>query len=122
MQRVLIVDDDVHVCETLRRVLEHAGLVNEISVSAELAMRAATEFRPDAAIIDFVLPDTDGIALTQHLKKEFPGMHVVMISGIADFEELVGDLARSAGVSVFVQKPFRASEILAALSDLPKQP
>ena len=120
MQRILIVDDDVHVCETLRRVLEHAGLVNEISVSAELAMRAAAEFRPDAAIIDFVLPDTDGIILTEQLKREFPGIHVVMISGIADFEESVGDLARSAGVNVFVQKPFRASEILAALSDPPE--
>ena len=44
-----------------------------------------------------------------------------MISGIADFEESVGALARSAGVSVFVQKPFRASEILAALSEPPEQ-
>ena len=115
MQRVLIVDDDVHVCETLRRVLDHAGLSHRISLSAESATTAAAEFMPNAAIIDFVLPDTDGITLAQKLKRDCPEVRIVMISGVPEFEATLGAEARRAGVSVFVEKPFRAAEILDAL-------
>jgi DNA-binding NtrC family response regulator len=118
LRRVLIIDDDVHVCETLRRIMDHAGIGHRISLSAKSALAAATEFQPDTVIIDFVLPDQDGIALTQLIKRDHPEIRVVMISGLADFEETLGNLARSAGVNAFVPKPFRAAEILEVLKDL----
>ena len=115
MQRVMIVDDDVHVCETLSRVLEHVGIAHEVYQNAKSAARAAAVFLPDAAIIDFVLPDTDGISLAQQMKVAYPNLHVVMISGILDFEQDLGNLARASGVNAFVEKPFVAAEIVAAL-------
>ena len=115
MSRVLIVDDDVDVCETLRRILGHVGIDNRISVTAASASAEADKYDPHAAIIDFVLPDTDGITLTQSIRSRHPDIKVVMISGVLELEAEVGQLARAAGVNTLVQKPFRASEIIDAL-------
>lgn len=115
MERVLIVDDDVHVCETLRRLMEHAGFQHRICQTAAAAVTAFSGFDPDAAILDFVLPDTDGITLAQTFKSDHPDLRIIMVSGFSDFEETLGDQARAAGVNIFVEKPFRAKDILDAL-------
>ncbi len=107
--------DDVHVCKMLRRVLEYAGLQYEISVNAESVRSKAADFQPDAAIADFVLPDTDGIVPAQMLKENHPDLEIDMISGVPKFEETLGSLARAAEMTTFIAKPFRAAEILNAI-------
>ncbi len=96
----------------LRRVLEYAGLQYEISVNAESVRSKAADFQPDAAIADFVLPDTDGIVPAQMLKENHPDLEIDMISSVLKFEETLGSLARAAEMTTFIAKPFRAAEIL----------
>ena len=110
--RVLIVDDDVAVRETIQRILQSIPCESAVASSAAGALELARAFRPNLAIVDFVLPDEDGIALTSRLLDELPGITVTMVSGVPDFKERLGDLATAAGVAAFVAKPFRAQDIL----------
>jgi DNA-binding response OmpR family regulator len=116
MPRVLVVDDDVAVRETLQRILQTVPYEFALASTAASAICLAETFKPDRAIIDFVLPDIDGIELTTTLKTANPKLRVTMISGVPDLKDQVGDLAKSAGVRNFVEKPFRAHEILEAIS------
>lgn len=113
--RVLVVDDDIAVRETIHRILQSVPCDSIVASTAAEALALARSFHPDLAIVDFVLPDEDGIALTERLLKEFPELKVTMVSGVPDFMERVGDLAMAAGVLTFVEKPFRAHEILKVL-------
>ena len=115
MPRILIVDDDVAVRETLARILQTASCEHAVASTAAAALVLARTFRLDRAIVDFVLPDEDGIALTIRLREEFPDLVVTMVSGMPDFVVRVGDLAKAAGVVAFVEKPFLAQDILDAV-------
>lgn len=118
MSRILIVDDDVEVCEILKRVLRYAGYESETAVDAVSALRLAEASQPAAAIVDFVLPDRDGIALSEKLRAAVPGIGILMVSGIIDFEEQVGPIARAAGIDRFLQKPLRPPDVVACLGEM----
>jgi two-component system, OmpR family, KDP operon response regulator KdpE len=111
-RRVLVVDDESQILRALRVVLRDAGFEPLPAPTAQEALDLAALERPDAAIVDLVLPDGDGIDVTRSLR-EWSAMPILVLSAIGEEEQKVRAL--EAGADDYVTKPFGPRELIARL-------
>jgi two-component system KDP operon response regulator KdpE len=110
--KVLVCDDEQQILRALRVILRDAGFEPIPASSAEEALDLAAVQRPDAAIIDLVLPDLDGVALCARLR-EWSEMPLIVLSAVGDEDAKVRALA--AGADDYITKPFGPRELVARL-------
>jgi two-component system KDP operon response regulator KdpE len=111
-QRILVVDDEPQILRALRVVLRDAGFeVVPTETAAEALDRAAVR-PPQAAIVDLMLPDMDGVELTR-LLREWSEMPILVLSAIGEEEQKVRAL--EAGADDYITKPFGSRELVARL-------
>jgi two-component system KDP operon response regulator KdpE len=111
-RRVLVCDDEPQILRALRIVLRDAGFEAIPASTAQEALDLASLRPPDAAIIDLVLPDGDGIAVTRSLR-EWTKAPIIVLSAVGEEEEKVRAL--EAGADDYVTKPFGPRELVARL-------
>ena len=111
--RVLVVDDEQQILRALRVILRDAGFEALPASTGEEALDVAAVEHPDAAIIDLVLPDIDGVELCRRLR-EWSELPVIVLSAVGDEEAKVRALA--AGADDYVTKPFGPRELIARLN------
>jgi two-component system KDP operon response regulator KdpE len=109
---VLVCDDEQQILRALRVILRDAGFEALPSGTIEEALDIAAVRAPDAAIIDLMLPDGDGVELCRKLR-EWSAMPVIVLSAIGDEDAKVRALA--AGADDYVTKPFGPRELIARL-------
>jgi DNA-binding NtrC family response regulator len=110
--RVLVVDDDMRVADSLVQILLMSGHEAVAAYSAEAAMKLAEKVNPDAMISDIVMGPVSGIELTNHIREHFPACRVLLFSGYAStqaFSQTV--LTRGSSVQ-FLPKPVDPARIL----------
>jgi two-component system KDP operon response regulator KdpE len=112
-ERVLVCDDELQILRALRVVLKDAGFEVTTTATAEEALDAASVHPPQAAIIDLVLPDGDGVDVCARLR-EWSDMPIVVLSAVGDETEKVRAL--NAGADDYVTKPFNPDELIARLN------
>ena len=110
--RVLVVDDEPQIVRALKVVLREAGFDAVPAETAAEALDLAAVRPPDAAIVDLVLPDLDGIAVTRTLR-EWSEMPILVLSAVGEEEQKVRAL--EAGADDYITKPFGARELIARL-------
>ncbi|HEX4520541.1 MAG TPA: HD domain-containing phosphohydrolase [Gaiellaceae bacterium] len=110
---VLVVDDDIALCELVRAALELEGITVDEAHHVVEADRLLHDRIPDAIVLDIGLPGIDGLFFCGRLR-ENPRLSTVPIVAISG-SELNGDSALSAGATAFVQKPFDPLELLTLL-------
>jgi two-component system, OmpR family, KDP operon response regulator KdpE len=110
--RVLVVDDELQILRALRVVLRDAGFEVVPAQNAAEALDRAAVRPPQAAIVDLVLPDGDGIEVTRRLR-EWSEMPILVLSANGEEDQKV--LALEAGADDYVTKPFGARELVARL-------
>jgi two-component system KDP operon response regulator KdpE len=110
--RVLVCDDEQQILRALRVILRDAGYEALPAATVEEALDAAAVGRPDAAIVDLVLPDGDGVELCRRLR-EWSEIPVIVLSAVGDEDAKVRALA--AGADDYVTKPFGPRELIARL-------
>lgn len=108
-ERLLIVEDEETLCESLKRVLLKDGYEVDTAVSAEAALKYVEDSAYDLVITDIILPGIDGIELLRRLKLKFPEQIVIIITAYASIETAVGALR--AGAYDYVIKPIIHEEI-----------
>ena len=111
-RRVLVCDDEPQILRALRIVLREAGFTVIPAATAEEALDAAALQPPDAAIVDLVLPDLDGIEVTRRLR-EWTDAPIIVLSAVGEEDEKVRAL--QAGADDYVTKPFGPRELVARL-------
>jgi two-component system KDP operon response regulator KdpE len=111
--KVLVCDDEQQILRALRVILRDAGFEALPAATAEEALDVAAVSRPDAAIIDLVLPDGNGIELCRRLR-EWTGLPIILLSAVGDEDAKVRALA--AGADDYVTKPFGPRELVARLN------
>ena len=110
--RILVCDDEPQFLRALRVVLNDAGFDVVTAASADEALDAAVIRHPQAAIVDLLLPDRDGVEVARSLR-EWSDMPIVMVSAVWDEGEKVRAL--NAGADDYVTKPFGPDELVARL-------
>jgi two-component system KDP operon response regulator KdpE len=110
--RVLVVDDEPQIVRALKVVLREAGFEAVPAETASEALDLAAVRPPDAAIVDLVLPDGDGIEVTRRLR-EWSEMPILVLSAVGEEEQKVRAL--EAGADDYITKPFGTRELVARL-------
>jgi two-component system KDP operon response regulator KdpE len=110
--RVLVVDDEPQILRALRIVLREAGFEALPAASVQEALDVAALHAPDAAIVDLLLPDGDGVEITRALR-EWTTAPIIVLSAVGEEDEKVRAL--EAGADDYVTKPFGPRELMARL-------
>jgi DNA-binding NarL/FixJ family response regulator len=115
---VSIVEDNDQLRETLARVLNRAGEFKCVGqhASAEAALAAIPNERPDAVLMDINLPGMNGVECVRQLKQLLPQTQLVMLTAYEDTDNIFSSLA--AGASGYLLKRSKSAEILEALRDV----
>jgi two-component system, NtrC family, response regulator HydG len=111
--RVLVVDDDHDIAESLAAVIEARGHFVSVAYNSEQAMRLAGEIRFDIAFLDIMMPGRNGVESLFDIKRLQPGMTVYMMTGFS-----VADLIKQAlagGALGVLHKPVLPKDVLALL-------
>ena len=111
-RRILVCDDEPQILRALKVVLREAGFEPVAAETVEEALDLAAVNPPDAAIVDLVLPDGDGIDILRGLR-EWSQMPVLVLSAVGD--EAAKVRALDAGADDYVTKPFGPRELVARL-------
>jgi two-component system OmpR family response regulator len=114
--RVLGVDDEPSLAELLSSVLRYEGWDVQTAADGLGAVRAAREFKPDAVVLDVMLPDIDGLEVLRRLRQEQPRVCVLFLTARDAVEDRVAGI--TAGGDDYVTKPFSIEEVLARLRGL----
>jgi two-component system KDP operon response regulator KdpE len=110
--RVLVCDDEQQILRALKVILRDAGYEAVPAASGEEALDLAAVKPPAAAIVDLMLPDIDGVEVTERLR-EWSEMPIIVLSAVGEEEAKVRALA--AGADDYVTKPFGPPELVARL-------
>ncbi|UNM16890.1 response regulator transcription factor [Streptomyces formicae] len=114
--RVLVVDDEASLTELLSMALRYEGWQVRSAGDGAGAVRSAREFRPDAVLLDMMLPDMDGLAVLSRLRRELPDVPVLFLTAKDAVEDRIAGL--TAGGDDYVTKPFSLEEVVARLRGL----
>ena len=112
-RRVLVCDDELQILRALRVVLREGGFDVVATATAQEALDAAAVRPPDAAIIDLMLPDGDGVDVCRQLRS-WSAMPILVLSAVGEEYEKVRAL--EAGADDYVTKPFGPRELVARLN------
>jgi two-component system, OmpR family, KDP operon response regulator KdpE len=110
--RVLVCDDELQILRALRVILRDGGFEVTTAGTAQEALDRAAVGPVDAAIIDLVLPDGDGVDVCRSIR-EWSEMPIIVLSAVGEEEQKVRAL--EAGADDYVTKPFGANELVARL-------
>jgi two-component system OmpR family response regulator len=114
--RVLVVDDEPNLTDLLAMALRYEGCDVRCAGTGGAAVRVARDFRPDAVVLDVMLPDVDGLAVLHRLRGHFPDVPVLFLTAKDAVEDRIAGL--TAGGDDYVTKPFSLEEVIARLRAL----
>ena len=118
MARILLIDDDGPLRTVLAEALTAAG--QEV-FQAEDGRQGVEVFRaalPDVVVTDLIMPGKEGIETIAELRKDFPDLPIIAISGGAPNSKLYLDLAQRLGARRVIAKPFYVQELLRAIEEV----
>ncbi len=122
---VLVVDDNVHIRRLVRTILEAFGCgnISEAATAAD-ALRILSQENIDIVILDWVMPEVDGLELTRVIRKgddvPNPYIPIIMLTGLAERRRIIE--ARDAGVTEFLAKPVAPKSLMSRLKMIIEKP
>ena len=111
-RKVLVVDDDAEIVELIVDVLERDGRFETQTASSGYEAGMATEqFKPEAILLDYMLPDVNGNVVCQTIRKnpQFENIKIIIVSGVVKQDEI--DQLLKSGAEDFIKKPFDVTEL-----------
>jgi two-component system response regulator MprA len=114
--RILVVDDDRAVRESLRRSLQFNGYQVEVASDGQQALDTISGSRPDAMVLDVMMPRLDGLQVCRQLRSSGDDLPILVLTA----RDLVSDRVAGldAGADDYLPKPFALEELLARLRAL----
>ncbi|WP_163694851.1 response regulator transcription factor [Mycolicibacterium sarraceniae] len=114
--RILVVDDDRAVRESLRRSLSFNGYSVDLAQDGVEALEAIANERPDAVVLDVMMPRLDGLEVCRQLRSTGDDMPILVLTARDSVSERVAGL--DAGADDYLPKPFALEELLARMRAL----
>jgi DNA-binding response OmpR family regulator len=116
MPTVLVADDNAGLRALCRAELESASFDVVEAGDGYAALEAARRERPDAALLDVVMPGLDGMRVAEILAREQPELRIAFLSGRAAFSDQLEGLGR--GAADYITKPFDPAELVERVRSL----
>jgi len=107
--RILVVDDEMIVCESCKRILEEEEYEVDTALSGKEALEKMKENPYDIVITDLKMPEIDGMEVLRTFRREYPDAIVIMITGFSTVETAVE--AMKLGAFDYIPKPFTPDEV-----------
>ncbi len=120
MMRILIVEDEEHLARLLTEVLGREGHAADTAFDGRTALSRALTEDFDLLIVDWMLPDLDGVQVVKRLRAADVGVPVLMLTARSQMEDRVEGL--DAGADDYLPKPFAFPELLARVRALARRP
>ncbi|SNV14075.1 two component system response regulator [Rhodococcus rhodochrous] len=116
IMRILVVDDDRAVRESLRRSLSFNGYTVDLATDGQDALEQVAVSRPDAMVLDVMMPRVDGLEVCRRLRSTGDDLPILVLTARDSVSERVAGL--DAGADDYLPKPFALEELLARLRAL----
>lgn len=115
--KLLVIDDDAHLRESLAEVLELDGFECHQAGNAQSGIEAAIKLNPEIVIMDIQLPDSSGFQICQELRKRSKTTVLIMMTGrFLSSEEKTQGI--QLGADEYITKPFDLAELSARIKQL----
>ncbi len=114
--RILIVDDDVRMRESVRDLLEMHGHTCELAAGGRQALELLARESFDLALLDIAMPGMSGVELLKRIAAEYPDLSVIMVSGETSFENATQALR--LGAADFLRKPYSPADLLCSIDSV----
>lgn len=114
--KILVVDDERAVRDSLRRALELEGYEVDLAVNGADGLTRITEGQPDVVILDVLMPGVDGLEVSRRVRNSGNRVPVLMLTARDEVDDRVAGL--DAGADDYVTKPFALDELLARVRAL----
>ena len=129
MQNVLVIDDELDVRDAIKRVLERAGYSVRTTAGADEALAELRRCHADVVITDIIMPKINGVEAIESIRREFPSVRVIAISGGGNFGITAYQptaittsaylaAAERAGAHRVLTKPFESKDLLQAVEQV----
>ena len=116
--KILVVDDEARIVETLALVLRHNGYEIAGAYEGSSALAQASEFHPDLLLTDVVMPGMDGIELSQRVVQQVPTCKVLLLSGNAATAQML-ERAHKRGLKLqLLSKPVHPLDLLRKIAEM----
>ena len=118
MKKILLVDDEQDIVETLKFVLEGEGYTCYCAYNGEDGLKLAKEIIPDLMILDVMMPKINGFKISRLLKfdAKYKDIPIIMLTArIQDSDRQIGE---ETGADVYITKPFDLDEVLSTVAKL----
>ena len=112
---LLLIDDDVSLCETVRFMLIRNGFQVEVAHNGISGLKKAYALKPDAVLLDIMLPDMDGWQVCRRLR-EMSDVPIIMLSALGSDENVIEGL--NLGADDYIVKPVAVKELIARIRAL----
>ena len=109
MSKILVIDDDRSICETLELYLTEEGYEVVTAATGTEGLNKFVEISPDVVILDIRLPDVDGFTILEDLREEDENVKVIMITAYHDMESTIN--AMKSGAFDYIHKPVNVDEL-----------
>ena len=115
---VILVVDDARVANSLALVLQASGYAPVVAGTGRAALEAISGNRPDIAIIDIQLPDTDGIRVAREIGSTLPECKILLATGYPESAHLLEEAKKNGLIFPVLPKPIALRELLRTIGEL----
>ena len=110
--KILIVDDDINICELLRLYLEKDGFEAEVVTDGLNAINVFNSITPDLVLLDIMLPGMDGWQICREIRKTSQTPIIMLTAKTETFDKVLG---LELGADDYIAKPFETKEVVARI-------
>ncbi|MBF0427361.1 MAG: response regulator [Magnetococcales bacterium] len=119
MPRILIIEDERQVRDALGQMLTRVGYETDVAADGEEGLRCFLNHPADLVITDILMPGLDGLETIEVLRRDYPGLPIIAISGGGPGEKakFALEMAQECGAVHILAKPFSRQEIMAVIKE-----
>ena len=111
--KILIVEDESQVARLIELELSYEGYQVDIAKTGKEALEKLEKFKPDLIILDWILPEIDGLEVTRRIRSEGNDVPVIVLTGKDALSDKV--IGLDSGADDYITKPFATEELLARI-------
>lgn len=110
--KILVVDDELTLLDTIRAYLEQEGYIVQTAVNGTAALHTFRQFQPDLMVLDIMLPEIDGLEVLRQVRQT-SDIFVIMLTAKADETDKI--IGLGLGADDYITKPFSPRELVARI-------